>query len=92
MNILKKNNKTELSALKGKMREEKVTYRMLSKDVEMSLNALNAKLNGYTSFTLDEAAKVIDRLGISSEEIVKYFFPSLLQNATMNKQYRNCTL
>ncbi len=77
---MKRNKYAELSALKGKMRENKITYRELSKDVGISLNALNSKLNGYTPFNLDEAAKIVDRLDIDSEDIVRYFFPTMLRN------------
>lgn len=83
------NNKNiELAALKGLMRQNKVTYRALAKDIGMSLNALNSKLNGHTSFNLDEAAKIIDHLDIDKDDIIKYFFPSMLRNATKNK-YKN---
>ncbi len=71
---MKKNQYTELVNLKKKMKEEKKTYRELSKTVGLSLNALNSKLNGYTSFNLDEASKIIDVLNIKPEEIKDYFF------------------
>ncbi len=78
----------ELSALKGLMREHKVTYRVLAKDIGMSLNALNSKLNGYSSFNLEEAEKIINYLKIKDEEIVKYFFPFTLRNATKNNRHK----
>lgn len=78
----RKNKGIELSALKGKMRENKVTYRELAEDIDMSVSALNSKLNGFTPFNLDEAAKVINRLEISPNEIMRYFFPAMLRNAS----------
>lgn len=82
---MKAARKIELSALKGRLKEEGITYRELSKDIELSLNALNSKINGYTPFTLSEAAKIIERLDIHHDDVVKYFFPSMLQNATKGR-------
>lgn len=82
---MKKNKYVELTALKGRMREEKTTYRILSKDVGLSLNALNSKLNGHTSFNLEEASRIVDVLKINPEEITKYFFPTMLRKATKTK-------
>ncbi|NYB73895.1 DUF739 family protein [Sedimentibacter hydroxybenzoicus DSM 7310] len=88
---MQKSNKKEFSALKGRLREESISYRALSKDIEMSLNALNSKLNGYTPFTANEILRIANRLDLLSDEVVKYFFPSMLQNATKNNNphYKN---
>lgn len=69
----------ELNALKGKMRENKMTYRELSLYTGISLNALNAKLNGYSVFNLNEVVKIIEVLEIEPENINKYFFPFILK-------------
>lgn len=72
----------ELNALKGKLREEGISYRVLSNDVNISLNALNAKLNGDSIFNTDEVERVAKRSNIPPEDYIKYFFPRLLRNAT----------
>ena len=71
----------ELNALKGKLREEGISYRALSADVKISLNALNAKLNGDSVFNTDEVERVAKRANISPEDFIRYFFPRLLRNA-----------
>lgn len=70
----------ELNALKGKLREEGISYRTLSTDVKISLNALNAKLNGDSVFNTDEVERVAKRSNISPKDFIRYFFPRILRN------------
>lgn len=69
----------ELTALKGLMREKAFTYRGLAREIEVSVNALNNKINGYSSLNTEEIIKLIDILAINPEEINRYFFPGLLR-------------
>jgi len=68
----------ELKALKKKLREEKITYRSLSRDVNISVDALNSKLNGYTDFTRSEIMRIAKCVNINSSDIVKYFFSTVI--------------
>lgn len=71
-----------LNTLKGKIREENENYRSLSKKTGISVNALNNKLNGYSVFDMREVSIIVDKLNIKPNEIIKYFFPQMLRNAT----------
>ena len=79
---MKKRKYEVLNALKGRIREENKNYRSLSKETGISVNALNNKLNGYSVFDMKEVSIVIDKLNIQPNEIIKYFFPQILRNAT----------
>lgn len=72
----------ELNALKGLITEKKYTYRKLSQKANISLNAFNSKINGYTVFNTDELSRIVAILEITPNDILKYFFPSMLRNAT----------
>jgi len=72
----------ELLALKGKLTEEKCSYRSICEKISMSVDAFNNKINGYSVFTTDEVDKIVEEANISHNDIVKYFFPSMLRNAT----------
>lgn len=79
---MKERKYPELSALKGRMREKKKTYRGLSAKMGVSTNTLNDKLNGYSVLNIDQVDFFVNELHISEEDIVRYFFPHLLRNAT----------
>ena len=64
----------EMTELKNLIRRKNMSYRRLASAIGISTDAINNKLNGYTSFNLNEAEKIIEILGISSEEINRYFF------------------
>ncbi|WP_201800589.1 helix-turn-helix domain-containing protein [Defluviitalea raffinosedens] len=83
---MKNKKHPELVALKGKIREQKQSYRTLGKEIGMSVDALNNKINGYSIFNLDEVNKIVEALHIDPSEILKIFFPEMLRNATKNKQ------
>lgn len=79
---MKKRNYEVLNALKGKIREENENYRSLSKETGISVNALNNKLNGYSVFDMREVSIMVEKLNIQPNDIIKYFFPQMLRNAT----------
>ncbi len=64
----------ELVELKGLMREKKVNYRELSKQLSISISALSNKINGYTIFNILEVEKIVSILKIQPERICIYFF------------------
>ena len=71
----------ELKALKGKMRSEGFTYRKLSEETGISVDAINNKLNGYSVMDADDVELMVKALNIPANEILLYFFPRTLRNA-----------
>lgn len=70
----------ELTALKGKIREEKSNYQELADHLGIAVNTLHNKINGYTEFKTAEVSKIVKYYNIPPEEINRYFFPDLLRN------------
>lgn len=64
----------ELVELKGLMRQKKVNYETLSKELELSISALSNKINGKSLFNILEADRISKILNIKREEIPLYFF------------------
>mgnify|MGYP001623102276 CR=1 FL=1 len=58
--------------LKGKMAEAHVSQDKLSKQLGITVQALNAKINGRSPFTLEEVIKITDYLDL--EDPVNIFF------------------
>ena len=75
-----------MSALKGRIREENQTYRSLSNETGISVDAINSKLNGYSAINCDDVELLSEALHIQPDEILKYFFPHMLRNATKSLQ------
>ena len=64
--------------LKGIMREKGVTQEVLAVQMNLSLQTLNSRLNGRSSFTIDEADKLIDLLDIT--DVASVFFEKPIPN------------
>ncbi len=64
----------ELVELKGILREKKINYETLSKEIKMSLSAFSNKINGKSVFNLLEAYKIGNLVGIKKEDMGLYFF------------------
>ena len=64
--------------LKGKMTEKKYTQKKLAKEMGITTQALNAKLNKRSSFTIDEATKIISILEINNPSEI--FFTDYIPN------------
>lgn len=62
--------------LKGKMAEAHVSQARLSEILGITVQSLNAKLNGRTQFTLEEAVKITDFLRLK-DPIDIFFDPSV---------------
>lgn len=78
-----KNRKHEiLNSLKGKIKEECLSYRKVSTKSGISLNAFNNKINGYSVFNTDEVSALVEILNIEPNDIIKYFFPQMFQNVS----------
>ena len=52
--------------LKGKMTEMRVSQEKLSKALGITVQSLNAKLNGRSQFTLEEAVKISEYLKLDN--------------------------
>ena len=63
----------ELSKLKGRIVEKGMSQVELAKKLNLSLQALNAKLNGRANFNLTEIRIIIDALCIEDNEIRQIF-------------------
>lgn len=64
--------------LKGKMVERKYTQKNLAKEIGITPQSLNAKLNKRSQFTLDEVTKLISILDIKNP--VEIFFTDCVPN------------
>ena len=58
--------------LKGRMREKNITQDDIASILEISMQSVNAKLNGRSSFTIPEAQKIAEALEL--ENPGEYFF------------------
>lgn len=63
----------ELSKLKGRIVEKGMSQVELAKKLNLSVQALNAKLNGRANFNLTEIRIIIDALCIEDNEIRQIF-------------------
>lgn len=62
--------------LKGKMAEIKMSQEKLSKCLGITVQSLNAKLNGRSQFTLEEVVKITKELNIK-DPVDIFFNPSV---------------
>ena len=67
--------------LKGKMTEAHVSQAKLSEHLGITVQSLNAKLNGRTQFTLEEAIKITAFLNLK-DPVDIFFQPKRPRNAT----------
>lgn len=66
--------------LKAKMVENGLTQRSLARDMGISKNTMNLKINGISPFTVDELQKMCALLGLESpEEKCAIFLPKSSQ-------------
>ena len=63
----------ELSKLKGRIVEKGMSQVELAKKLNLSVQALNAKLNGRANYNLTEVGIIIDALCIEDNEIRQIF-------------------
>lgn len=75
--------------LKGKMVEAHVSQAKLSEKLGITVQSLNAKLNGRTQFTLEEAVRITEFLNLK-DPIDIFFDPSVPKNATKDRHTRQC--
>ena len=63
-----------IQKLKAALVEKGFTQRSLSKEMNVSKNTLNAKINGKTPISIQEATKLAEVLNLSKEEFDTIFF------------------
>lgn len=70
--------------LKGKMTELHVSQEKLSNEIGITTQSLNAKLNGRSSFTLEEVIKITNYLKLDNP--MKFFFETNVSNMQQPKR------
>lgn len=63
----------EKKELKKFLHKRKVSYRKLAEMINISLDALNNKVNGYTEFRPTEIKAIANIFKFSPEEIYQFF-------------------
>jgi len=71
----KKRKHPELAALKGRIREKKMSYRKLALELGIGLNTLSDKVNGFYPFNVIEMEKIATILEIEPRDIASFFMP-----------------
>ena len=75
--------------LKGKMAEAHVSQAKLSGYLGITVQSLNAKLNGRTQFTLEEAVKITEFLNLKDPvDIFFFFFFPKMQHSNESGEYK----
>ena len=72
----KKRKYPELTALKGRIREKKTSYRRIVIDLNIAVNTLSDKINGFYPFTVPEMEKLASMLDIPPKDIANFFMPA----------------
>ena len=69
-----------LETLKAVLRYKKVSYRQLASDLDIQVSTFSNKINekGGSEFSRKEMLALAERLELTPEDVVKYFFASLL--------------
>ena len=70
--------------LKGKMTEGHLSQKSMAEALGITAQALNAKLNGRTQFTLEEAVKITEFLNL--KDPVDIFFTPSVPKMQQNKK------
>ncbi|WP_455045140.1 DUF739 family protein [Leptotrichia trevisanii] len=62
------------SVLKLKIKDKKLNYQKLAKELRISESGLNKKINGKNYFTQSEIYKIKELLELTDNELIKIFF------------------
>ncbi|WP_373599447.1 helix-turn-helix domain-containing protein [Paraclostridium bifermentans] len=63
----------KLDKVKGRLRENNITYNELSSMIGMSVTTFNNKINGKQRFYIDEIKKISKILNFTDEEKIDIF-------------------
>lgn len=72
-NCKKHRRYAEKRRLKKFFQKRCMSYARLSELLNISVDALNNKLNGYTSFTTNDIAKIIIFFDLTADEVIDFF-------------------
>ena len=62
------------NVLKLKIKDKKLNYQKLAKELRISESGLNKKINGKNFFTQSEIYELKELLELSNDELVQIFF------------------
>lgn len=71
--------------LKGKMTENRISQEKMAKGLGITVQSLNAKLNGRSQFTLEEVVKITEILSLK-DPIDIFFTPSIPKMQHMEQE------
>ena len=60
--------------LKLKIKDQKLNYQKLAKELRISESGLNKKINGKNYFTQSEIYRIKELLELTDNELIKIFF------------------
>ena len=60
--------------LKGKIREQGLTYKILAQKIGIGLTSMNYKINGKNLFNQEEMKKLKEALRLTDNETIDIFF------------------
>lgn len=69
----KRRRYAEKKRLKRFFQRRCMSYSRLSELLNISVDALNNKLNGYTSFTSNDVAKIVIYFDLTADEVIEFF-------------------
>ena len=87
---MKKKKFEEMTELKRLIKKKNYSYRVMAKEMNISLDAFNNKINGYTAINLSEAEKMIDILGINERDVNRYFFAKCCETQQKGVEMHVC--
>ena len=66
--------KMDINKLKGKIREKRLTYKILAQKIGIGLTSMNYKINGKNLFNQEEMKKLKEALRLTDNETIDIFF------------------
>ena len=64
----------DINKLKGKIREKRLTYKILAQNIGIGLTSMNYKINGKNLFNQEEMKKLKEALRLTDNETIDIFF------------------
>lgn len=74
----KKRRYVELNALKGLIREKKLSYEKVAAHVGIATNTFSDKVNGFNALSAPEMEVIAEVLEMDPEHVARYFMPTYL--------------
>lgn len=66
-----------------------LSYQQVCDKTGMCIHTFSNKMNGYSALNTDAVADLCAALHISDDEIMKFFLPNMLRNASTKKENKN---